>query len=389
MSGLEPVQREDSAGNVRYNGAMLIVGVPKEIKDHEFRVGLTPDGAAALCQAGQTVWVEPSAGEGSGFSDDEYRKAGAHLASSKAQVFREAELIVKVKEPLLSEVALFRQGQTLFTYLHLAALPELTKALVEAKITAIARETVEAPDGSLPLLTPMSEIAGRMSVQVGAHYLERTRGGRGVLLSGVPGVAPGRVVVLGSGVVGSAATRIAVGLGAQVTVIGADLGQLRRLDDLYQGRIVTLAASQASIAREVERADLVIGAVLVRGAKTPTLVSRAVVGRMQKGAVIVDVSVDQAGCVETMRPTTHSDPVFEVDGVLHYGVTNMPGIVPHTSTLALTNATLPFIVRLASAGVERAIRYDTGLARGVNVKDGRITCQGVADAHGLRFDPLN
>jgi len=196
-------------------------------------------------------------------------------------------------------------------------------------------------------------------------------------------------VVLGSGVVGSAATRIAVGLGAQVTVIGADLGQLRRLDDLYQGRIVTLAASQASIAREVERADLVIGAVLVRGAKTPTLVSRAVVGRMQKGAVIVDVSVDQAGCVETMRPTTHSDPVFEVDGVLHYGVTNMPGIVPHTSTLALTNATLPFIVRLASAGVERAIRYDTGLARGVNVKDGRITCQGVADAHGLRFDPLN
>ena len=367
----------------------MIVGVPKEVKDHEFRVGLTPDAAATLAVAGHTVWVEPSAGEGSGFSDDAYRKAGARLASLKEQVFREAALIVKVKEPLLSEVPLFRPGQTLFTYLHLAALPELTKALVEAKITAIARETIEGPDGSLPLLTPMSEIAGRMSVQIGAQYLERIYGGRGVLLSGVPGVAPGRVVVLGSGVVGSAATRIAVGLGARVTVFGTDLNQLRRLDDLYQGRIVTLVANQAAIDREVEQADLVIGAVLVRGAKAPVLVSRAVVGRMQKGSVIVDVSVDQGGCIETTRPTTHSNPVFEVDGVLHYGVTNMPGIVPHTSTLALTNATLPFIVRLASAGVERAIRSDAGLARGVNVKDGRITCQGVADAHGLLFDPLS
>jgi alanine dehydrogenase len=367
----------------------MIVGVPKEVKDHEFRVGMTPDATAALIAAGHTVWVEPSAGVDSGFSDEAYRKAGARLASSKDQLFREAELIVKVKEPLLSEVPLFHPGQTLFTYLHLAALPELTKALMAAKITAIARETIEGPDGSLPLLTPMSEIAGRMSVQIGAQYLERIHGGRGVLLSGVPGVAPGRVVILGSGVVGGAAARIAVGLGARVTVFGTDLAQLRRLDDLYQGRIVTLAANQAAIEREVEQADLIIGAVLMRGAKAPVLVSRQVVSRMQRGSVIVDVSVDQGGCVETTRPTTHSDPVFEVDGVIHYGVTNMPGIVPHTSTLALTNATLPFIVRLASAGVERAIRSDAGLIRGVNVKDGRITCQGVADAHGLRYDPLS
>ncbi len=367
----------------------MIVGVPKEIKDHEFRVSMTPEGVHTLCAQGHAVLVESEAGTGSGFSDEEYRQAGARVMGDKAALFREAELIVKVKEPLLSEMPLFRPGQMLFTYLHLAALPELTKALMEAKVTAIARETVEGPDGSLPMLTPMSEIAGRMSVQVGAQYLERIHGGRGVLLSGVPGVAPGRVVVLGSGVVGSAATRIAVGLGAQVTVFGTDVNQLRRLDDLYQGRIVTLAANQVSIDREVERVDLLIGAVLVRGAKAPKLVSRAVVGRMQRGAVIVDVSVDQGGCVETTKPTTHSNPVFEVDGVLHYGVTNMPGIVPRTSTLALTNATLPFIVRLASAGFDRAVRADVGFARGVNVMQGRVTCQAVAEAHGISWTPLD
>jgi len=366
----------------------MIIGVPKEVKDHEFRVSLTPDGARVLCAAGHTVWIEPSAGTGSGFSDDEYRKAGARLASSKEQLFRDAELIVKVKEPLLSECPLLHPGQTLFTYLHLAALPELTKALVEAKITAIAYETTEGHDRSLPMLKPMSEIAGRMSVQVGAQYLERAYGGRGVLLGGVPGVAPGKVVVLGSGTVGSSAIRIAAGMGAAVTVIGTDLEQLRRLDESYKGRIVTLAANQAWIDREVEQADLVIGAVLVRGAKAPTLVSRAVVSRMKRGAVIVDVAVDQGGCVETTRPTTHSDPVHEVDGVLHYGVANMPGIVPHTSTLALTNATLPYIVRLVSAGVERALRSDPGLALGVNVANGRVTNRAVADAHGMRAEPL-
>ncbi len=366
----------------------MIIGVPKEVKDHEFRVSLTPDGARTLCAAGHTVVVEPSAGEGSGFSNDDYQQAGARLASSKEQVFREAELIVKVKEPILSEVPLFRPGQTLFTYLHLAALPDLTKALMEAKITAIAYETTEGPNRSMPMLYPMSEIAGRMAVQVGAHFLERLSGGRGILLGGVPGVAPARVVVLGSGTVGSSAVRIATGMGAAVTVMGNDVDQLRRLDESYKGRIVTLVSHQAWIEREIEQADLVIGAVLVRGAKAPVLVSRAMVSRMKPGAVIVDVAVDQGGCVATTKPTTHSDPVYSVDGVLHYGVANMPGIVPHTSTLALTNATLPYIVRLVSAGVERAIRSDPGLALGVNVANGRVTCKAVADAHGLRVEPL-
>ena len=366
----------------------MIIGVPKEIKDHEYRVSLTPDAVQTLCAAGQTVWVEPTAGEGSGFSDDDYRKAGAHLASSKVHLFQEAELIVKVKEPLLSECALFRPGQALFAYLHLAALPELTRALLDARVTAIAYETTELEDRSLPMLKPMSEIAGRMAVQVGARYLERSQGGRGVLLAGVPGVAPAQVVILGAGVVGSAAVRIAVGMGAQVTAINQDLERLRSLDDLYQGRVVTLAASQPAIDRAVEEADLVIGAVLVRGAKAPRLVSRSVVSRMKPGSVVVDVSVDQGGCFETTRPTSHSDPVYQVEGVLHYCVPNMPGIVPRTATLALTNATLPFIVRIASAGVERAIRTDPALAKGVNLANGKITCKGVAEAHGMRCEPL-
>jgi alanine dehydrogenase len=366
----------------------MIIGVPKEIKDQEFRVSLTPDGVRTLCAVGHTVWVEPSAGEGSGFSDEDYRKAGANLASSKANLFQEAELIVKVKEPLAPEYGLFRPGHTLFTYLHLASSVELTRALVEARLTAIAYETIESPDGTLPMLKPMSEIAGRLAVQVGARYLERTQGGRGLLMSGVPGVAPANVVILGAGIVGSAATRIAVGLGAQVTVINLDLERLSELDALYPGRIVTLAANQAWIDRAVEEADLVIGAVLVRGARAPKLVSRSTVSRMKPGSVIVDVSVDQGGCFETTRPTSHSDPVYQVDGVLHYCVPNMPGIVPRTSTLALTNATLPFIVRIASAGVDRAIRADPGLAHGVNVANGKVTCKGVADAHGMRWEPL-
>lgn len=366
----------------------MVIGVPKEIKDHEYRVSLTPDGASVLRQAGHDVWIEASAGEGSGFTDDEYRQAGATVAESKAEVFAKAELIVKVKEPMLSECHLLRPGHTLFTYLHLASLPDLTKALLERKIMAIAYETTVARDGSLPMLRPMSEIAGRMSVQVGAQYLEKTHGGRGVLLAGVPGVEPGKVVVLGAGVVGTSATRIAVGLGAQVTVINLDINRLQYLDDLYQGRIVTRAASHAAIEQSVVEADLVIGAVLVPGAKAPKLVSRTVVSKMKRGAVIVDVSVDQGGCFETTRPTTHSEPVYVVDGVVHYCVANMPGIVPRTSTFALTNATLPYIVRLASEGVERAIHSDPGLAQGVNLKDGQVTCQGVAEAHGLRFTPI-
>lgn len=366
----------------------MIVGIPKEVKDHEYRVSLTPDGAAALTNAGHGVWIEPSAGAGSGFSDEEYRKAGATIASSKEQLFEKAELIVKVKEPLLSECPLFRPHHVLFTYLHLASLPELTKRLVETKITAIAYETTVARDGSLPMLKPMSEIAGRMSVQVGAHYLEKIQSGRGVLLAGVPGVEPGKVVVLGAGIVGASATRIAVGLGAQVTVINLDLERLRYLDDLYQGRIATRAVNESAVAHAVAEADLVIGAVLVPGAKAPRVVSRAMVSRMKPGSVIVDVSVDQGGCVETTRPTTHSDPVYVVDGVLHYCVANMPGIVPRTSTFALTNATLPYLLRLVSEGVDRAIQSDPGLAKGVNIKNGHVTCLGVAEAHGLPFTPV-
>ena len=366
----------------------MIIGVPKEVKDYEYRVSLTPDGARVLLQAGHQVVVEPSAGQGSGFSDDAYRQAGAQVAGSKAEVFQQADLIVKVKEPQLSECALFRPGQVLFTYLHLASLPDLTKALVAADITAIAYETVEARDHSLPMLRPMSEIAGRLAVQVGAHYLGTVQGGRGLLLAGVPGVPPAHVVVLGAGVVGTSAVRIAVGMGARVTVINLDLDRLRFLDDLYGGRIATCAATESAIERAVVDADLVIGAVLVPGARAPKVVSRALVKKMKPGSVIVDVAVDQGGCCETTRPTTHSEPVYVVDGVLHYCVTNMPGIVPHTSTLALTNTTLPYIVRLASEGVEKAIRADSGLAKGVNVMNGRITCQGVADAHGLRFTPV-
>lgn len=366
----------------------MVIGIPKEIKDHEYRVSVIPDGVRALTHGGHQVWVESSAGVGSGHSDAEYADAGATIAGSNEEVFRKSDLIVKVKEPQLSECPLFRPGQTLFTYLHLASLPELTKALAAAKVTAIAYETIEAKDGTRPMLTPMSEIAGRMAVQVGARYLEKTQGGRGLLLAGVPGVEPAHVVVLGAGVVGSAATRIAVGMGARVTVINLDLERLRHLDELYCGRIVTRASTSAAIEQSVREADLVIGAVLVPGARTPRLVSRRLVAQMKPGAVVVDVAVDQGGCFETTRPTTHSDPVYLVDGVLHYGVANMPGIVPRTSTMALTNATFPYLQRLTSQGVDRAIRADAGLAKGVNLSDGKITCRVVAEAHGLRFDPL-
>jgi alanine dehydrogenase len=366
----------------------MIIGAPKEIKDHEYRVSITPDGVQALRQAGHEVWLEPSAGTGSGYTDQEYRQAGAAIARSKEEVFERASLIVKVKEPLLSECHLFRPGQTLFTYLHLASSPELTKALLDTNITAIAYETVEARDGTLPMLKPMSDIAGRMSVQIGAYYLQKTQGGRGVLLSGVPGVEPARVVVLGAGTVGAGAVRIAVGMGAQVTVINLDLERLHYLDNLYPGRIVTRASTEAAIEQAVLDADLVIGAVLVPGARAPKLVSRSLVARMKPGSVIVDVAVDQGGCIETSRPTSHSDPVYLVDGVLHYCVANMPGIVPRTSTGALTNATLPYLMRLAAQGVDEAIHADSGFAKGINLLNGKVACRAVAEAHGLRFNPV-
>ena len=365
----------------------MVIGVPKEIKDHEYRVSVTPEGVRALLAAGHEVVVEPSAGVGSGFPDEEYRSVGARIAS-KNELFDRSDMIVKVKEPQLSECHLFRPEQILFTFLHLASSADLTKALLDARITAIAYETTEAKDGSLPMLRPMSQIAGRLAVQIGARYLERTQGGRGVLLAGVHGVEPGNVVVLGAGVVGESATRIAVGMGANVTVIDLDVERLRRLDDNYRGRITTMVAMEGNINQAVPEADLIVGAVLVPGAKAPKLLSKRLVAAMKPGSVIVDVAVDQGGCSETTTPTTHSDPTYVVDGVLHYGVPNMPGIVPRTSTLALTSVTLPFIVRLASGGAKRAILSEPGLAKGVNLMDGKVTHQGVAEAHGLRFDPL-
>jgi alanine dehydrogenase len=365
----------------------MIIGVPREIKDHEFRVGLTPGGVRALARAGHRVLVEAGAGVGSGLEDAQYKAAGAELVADKPALFERANLIVKVKEPLESEYPLFQKGQALFTYLHLAADRRLTEALLERQVFALAYETVERPDRSLPILQPMSEVAGRLSVQIGAHYLERTNGGRGLLLGGVPGVAAGKVVVLGAGVVGTQAIRIAVGLGAQVTVFNLDRGRLETLDALYQGRVVTMVSDPAWIEAAVLEADLVIGAVMVTGARTPVLVKRETVSRMKKGAVVVDVSVDQGGCVETTRPTSHSDPVYAVDGVLHYAVPNIPGIVPHTSTFALTNASLPFILRLAGSGPEEAVRADPVLAKGLNLAHGRVTCRGVAEAHGMPFNP--
>jgi alanine dehydrogenase len=366
----------------------MVIGVPKEIKDHEYRVSLTPEGVRVLCAAGHEVIVEKSAGVGSGFSDDDYQSVGARLITSTSEVFDRSDMIVKVKEPQLSECHLFRSGQIVFTYLHLASSADLTKALLDARVTAIAYETTEARDGSLPMLRPMSQIAGRLAVQIGARYLERPQGGRGVLLAGVPGVTAGQVAVLGAGVVGESATRIAVGMGANVTVIDLDIERLRRLDDSYQGRITTMAAMEDNIHRAVVAADLIIGAVLVPGARAPKLLSKSLVAAMKPGSVIVDVAVDQGGCSETTRPTTHSKPTYTVDGVVHYCVPNMPGIVPRTSTLALTSATLPFIVRLASSRGGKTIVSEPGLAKGVNLMDGKVTHRGVAEAHGLRFDPL-
>ncbi len=365
------------------------IGLPKEVKDGEFRVGLVPAGVHELVMDGNRVWVQKGAGEGSGFSDAEYAAAGAKILEAATEIYAGSELIIKVKEPLEPEYPRLRKGQILFCYLHLAPLPELTRVLLGAQVTGIAYETIPDKSGSLPLLTPMSEVAGRMSVVVGAYYLQKPCGGRGVFLGGVPGVRPGLVVILGAGTVGINATKIAMGMGAQVVVLDVDLNRLRHLDDLFFGRIETHLSSPYYVADAVKKADLLIGAVLVRGAAAPRVVTREMVAAMQPGSVIVDVAVDQGGCVETTRPTSHSDPVRTIEGVVHYGVTNMPGAMPRTSTIALTNATLPYARKIASLGLKGAIRENPLLKDGVNTYSGQITCKPVADSQGLPFSDLD
>lgn len=367
----------------------MIVGLPKEIKDNEYRVGLTPAGVRALTDAGHRVIVEKSAGEGSGFEDALYERAGATIIPSADDVWAEAEMIVKVKEPIEPEYPRMKEGLLLFTYLHLAPDPKQTQALLEHKVTGIAYETITDKRGTLPLLTPMSEVAGRMAVQVGAQYLEKMNGGRGVLIGGVPGVPAARVVILGGGVVGTNAAKIAVGMGAQVTIVDKNLDRLRELDDIFLSKISTLASSAYAIHGAIAEADLIIGGVLVPGAAAPKLVTREMLKDVSKGSVIVDVAVDQGGCIETTRPTTHSNPTYYVEDVLHYCVANMPGAVPRTSTFALTNATLPYALRLANRGLLDAINSDPGLKEGVNTHAGKLTYKAVADDQGLEYTSLD
>jgi alanine dehydrogenase len=361
----------------------MIVGLPKEIKDNESRVGLVPSGVHALVQDGHKVLVQASAGEGSGIVDKEYTAAGGEIVPAASDVFARAEMIVKVKEPVGPEYQMLRSGQLLFTYLHLAPAADLTKMLLERRVSGVAYETIRLPNGSLPLLTPMSEVAGRMSIQVGAYYLQKPNGGRGELLGGVPGVPPANVVIVGGGTVGTNAAKMAIGLGARVTIIDLDADRLRYLDDIFFGQIETLMSNPYNIEESVSKADLLVGAVLIVGAEAPKLVTRKMVSCMKKGAVIVDVAVDQGGCIETTRPTTHSKPTFEVNDVVHYCVANMPGAVPRTSTFALTNVTLPYARRLAGLGLNEAVRRDGALKQGVNVYKGQITCEPVAKALGL------
>ena len=367
----------------------MIVGLPKEIKDNEYRVGLTPAGVRALTDAGHQVNVEKNAGEGSGFDDALYQKAGAQIIDSADDIWAGADMIVKVKEPIAPEYPRMREGQLLFTYLHLAPDHELTDQLIKRKVTGIAYETITDRRGGLPLLTPMSEVAGRMAIQVGAHYLEKMAGGRGILLGGVPGVPAARVVIIGGGVVGTNAAKIAVGMGAHVTIIDNNLERLRELDDIFLSKISTLASSAYMIHDAISSADLIIGAVLVPGAAAPRLVTRNMLKDVPNGAVIVDVAVDQGGCIETTHPTTHSNPTYYVEGVLHYCVANMPGAVPRTSTFALTNATLPYTLKLANQGFLEAISSDAGLKAGVNTFAGHCTYQAVAEAQNLPYTSID
>jgi alanine dehydrogenase len=366
----------------------MIIGVPKEIKDHETRVGLVPGAVATLREAGHEVLVEANAGEGSSIGNREYMQAGAAIVDSAADVWRKADLVVKVKEPQPSEYPYFRPGLILFTYLHLAPLPELTDRLLAAKVSGVAYETILEEDGSLPLLTPMSEVAGRMAVQVGAQYLEKPNGGRGILLGGVPGVAPAHVVILGGGTVGLNAAKIAVGMGAHVTIIDRNLNRLRELDDIFNGQVVTLASNTWTIGENLKAADLVIGGVLIPGASAPKLVRREMIATMKRGAVMVDVAIDQGGCFETSHATTHTEPVYTIDGVLHYCVSNMPAAVPHTSTYALTNATVPYLLELANKGLEAACDAHRALREGVNTYNGYVTHSGVAESQGRQWREL-
>jgi len=365
----------------------MVIGVPREIKAGEQRVALTGAGVRALCGAGHRVLVERDAGAGSAIRNDEYAKLGAEVTSVD-EVWGGADLILKVKEPLPEEYPRMRDGQVLFTYLHLAPVPDLTRALVKAGVIAIAYETVQRADGSLPLLTPMSEVAGRLAVQEGAFYLAKAHGGRGILLSGVPGVPPGNVVILGAGTVGLNAAKTAVGLGADVSILDVNLDRLRYADDLFRGQVVTLYSTAYSIEQVAQRADLLIGGVLITGARAPLLVSAATIAQMKEGAVVVDVAVDQGGCIETIHPTTLFEPTYVVSGVVHYGVANMPALVPRTSTFALTNATLPYALELASRGVAPALRRNPALAKGVNIWRGRTVHPAVAHALGERATPL-
>ena len=363
----------------------MVIGVPKEIKDHETRVGLVPSAATALREAGHEVLVQTHAGEGSTLSDDEYTLAGATIVPFASDVWSRADLIVKVKEPQPSEYVFFRPELILFTYLHLAPLPDLTDQLLQSRVSGVAYETILEPDGSLPLLTPMSEVAGRLAVQIGAQYLERPNGGRGILLGGVPGVAPANVAIIGGGVVGTNAAKVAVGMGAHVTIIDRNLDRLRALDDIFNGQVVTLASNSWTIAETLKLSDLVIGGVLIPGASAPKLVRREMIAKMKRGSVVVDVAIDQGGCFETSHPTTHTDPVYFVDNVLHYCVSNMPAAVPHTSTFALTNATFPYLLELANKGLAHAAHENPGLRAGVNTYQGGVTHHGVAESQSRRL----
>lgn len=361
-------------------GDKMIVGCPKEIKIGENRVALTPAGVSVLVEGGNDVLLEKGAGKNSGFSDEEYRAEGARIVDTPQEIFQRADMIIKVKEPVGGEPEMLRKGQILFTYLHLASMPELTEKLMKSGATGIAYETVELENGDLPLLTPMSEVAGRMAIQIGAHYLERTNGGSGRLLGGVPGAQPANVAIIGTGVVGINAAKMAVGMGANVTMIGRNAKQLREIDNLFHGRVRTLYSNSHYIAQAVKEADLAVGAVYITGAKAPHLVTRDMIRSMKAGSVIVDVAIDQGGIFETIRPTSHQNPVYVEEGVIHYGVTNMPGAVPHTSTIALTNATLPYAVEIAKYGVPEVFRRSVPLLKGLNIWQGKLTNKEVGEA---------
>lgn len=366
----------------------MLIGTVKEIKTGENRVGLTPAGVGVLVKNGHTVLVEANAGKNSGFSDEEYAKQGAQIVATAAEVWSKAEMVVKVKEPVQPEFEHLRRDLILFTYLHLAAEEKVTKVLLEKGVAGVAYETVEIEDGSLPLLTPMSEVAGRMAVQIGMHYLERTNGGSGKLLAGVPGVMPATVAIIGSGVVGLNAAKMAHGLCARTIIIGRNLNELKMADYAFHGQVTTLASNQHNIEQAVVQSDLVVGGVAITGAAAPKLVTREMIRKMRPGSVLVDVSIDQGGCFETSRPTSHKDPVYVEEGVIHYCVTNMPGAVPNTSTHALTNATLPYALKIANMGLVVAAKKDQALAKGINTYQGKLTNEAVAEALKLKYEPL-